>query len=354
MLVSFPISGPPALNYVCLLQPPPSFGISSATTQDSPLTHYLGLCVYQVLLRPMCLSAVLRYSRSLCSRPPFSSLSTSGIQKQQLSSFKCIRLRRQITTIGVKMRVHFPERHLPCFVMDPSDIMGNLNHMVGAVRLNGAPAPDHTTGQKETSPADMLRMRQQMSNQCFEMTVQINAGKSRRSCSTSEAERDLPDHVDELERIKTTTFNRTLALHRMQMWHAIGEKLKQTDPEADFLTALSDRCLALCSQIKTFQQESSVLQDEITEIQKKRLEMKRLTHEKMKEIEELMKKQHPHTEKYKAVLEKGQDNLEKYRKMIVMTQNVLRGVLMACKINWLDDPKLRDIAMSLEDIPISD
>ncbi|CAJ1068883.1 centromere protein H [Xyrichtys novacula] len=238
--------------------------------------------------------------------------------------------------------------------MDPSDIMGNLNHMVGAVRLNGAPAPDHTTGQKETSPADMLRMRQQMSNQCFEMTVQINAGKSRRSCSTSEAERDLPDHVDELERIKTTTFNRTLALHRMQMWHAIGEKLKQTDPEADFLTALSDRCLALCSQIKTFQQESSVLQDEITEIQKKRLEMKRLTHEKMKEIEELMKKQHPHTEKYKAVLEKGQDNLEKYRKMIVMTQNVLRGVLMACKINWLDDPKLRDIAMSLEDIPISD
>lgn len=55
--------------------------------------------------------------------------------------------------------------------------------------------------------------------------------------------------------------------------------------------------------------------------------MKRLTHEKMKEIEELVsKKEHPDTEKYKAALEKGQSNLEKYKKMAVMTQNVLRVI----------------------------
>lgn len=55
--------------------------------------------------------------------------------------------------------------------------------------------------------------------------------------------------------------------------------------------------------------------------------MKRLTHEKMKEIEELMsKKEHPDREKYKAALEKGQSNLEKYKKMAVMTQNVLRVI----------------------------
>lgn len=232
-------------------------------------------------------------------------------------------------------------------MMDPSD-------MVESVALNGASAPD-SAGQKDTSPADMLRIKQQMSNQCFEMAVQINAGKSKRSCSTSEAERDLPDYVSELERVKTTHFNSTLALHRMQMWHAIGEKLKQNDSEADALKAVSDRCMALCSHIKQLQQEVKVLQDDVTEIQKKRLEMKRLTHEKMKEMEELMsKKQHPDTEKYKAALEKGQENLEKYKKMTVMTQNVLRGILMACKVNWMDDPKLRDIAMSLEEFPVSD
>lgn len=52
--------------------------------------------------------------------------------------------------------------------------------------------------------------------------------------------------------------------------------------------------------------------------------MKRLMHEKMKEIDNLMKKEHPETEKYKAVLEKGLANLEKRKKIAVMIQNVLR------------------------------
>lgn len=110
--------------------------------------------------------------------------------------------------------------------------------------------------------------------------------------------------------------------------------------------------------------------------------MKRLMHEKMKEIDDLMKKEHPDTEKYKAVLEKGLSNLEKRKKIAVMVQNVLRvshagivsrkekkfflkncctyksvtsqGMILACKINWMDDPKLRDIAMTLEELPISD
>lgn len=223
------------------------------------------------------------------------------------------------------------------------------------VTLSDGPAPDSSTGEKEMSPADMLRIRQQMSNQCFEMAVQLHADKSKRSCSTSEADRDLPDYISELERVKTLHFNNTLSLHRMQMWHAMGEKLKQSDPEADGLKAVTDRCMALCSRIQHLQQESRNLQDEITEIQKTRLDMKRLTHEKMRQIEELkLKKEHQDTEKYKAALEKGQANLEKYKKMAVMTQNVLRGILMACKVNWLDDPTLRDIAMTLEEFPISD
>ncbi|XP_037536399.1 centromere protein H [Nematolebias whitei] len=235
------------------------------------------------------------------------------------------------------------------------DNMGSLNHMVETVALSDGPAPESSSTQKDTSPTDMLRIKQQMSNQCFEMAVHVSAGKIKKSCSTLEAERDLPDYMSELERAKTAHFNSTLALHRMQMWHALGEKMKQSDPEAAALKAVSDRCMALCSRIKQLQEETRYLQDEITEIQKNRLEMKRLTHEKMKEMEELTsKKEHADSEKYKAVLEKGQENLEKYKKMAIMTQNVLRGILLACKVNWLDDPKLRDIAMTLEEFPISD
>ncbi|KAM9858682.1 uncharacterized protein ACBR49_020669 isoform 2-T2 [Aulostomus maculatus] len=239
-------------------------------------------------------------------------------------------------------------------MMEGSDSVGNLNRILEGVALNSGDAPNGSNGQKENTP-DMMRIKQQMSNQCFEMAVQLQAGKSKRSCSTSDADRDLPDNISELERVKMLHFNRTLTLHRMQMWHAIGDKLQQSDPEADELKAMSEHCMGLCSHIKQLQQESRDLQDKVTEMQKKRLELKRLTHEKMKEMEELMsRKEHPDTEKYKAALEKGQANLEKYKKMVVMSQNVLRGILLACKVNWLDDPKLRDIAMTLEDFPIAD
>lgn len=237
--------------------------------------------------------------------------------------------------------------------MEQPEDLGGLSHTMEAVALNDAPVPDDQSVQSDPSPVEMLRIKQQMFHQCFEMDVHLQREKHETTCSPSEADRDLLDFVSEMETVKTKYFNSTLALHRMQMWHALAEKRKQNDAESDELKAVSERCMALSSQIKELQKESRTLQEEISELQKKRLEMKRLTHEKMKEMEELKsKKDYPDSEKYKAVLEKGQANLEKYKKMSVMTQNVLRGLLLACKINWIDDPKLYDVAMTLEDLPV--
>ncbi|KAF7200129.1 centromere protein H [Nothobranchius furzeri] len=239
--------------------------------------------------------------------------------------------------------------------MDASEGLAIVNRMVETVALSDDADPGSSTTLKETSPTDMLRLKQQMSNQCFEMEVQLNAGKNKRSCSASEAERDLPDFMSELEEAKVVHFNSTLALHRMQMWHALEENMNQSDPEEESLKFVSDRCMFLCSRIKKLQDEASKLQEEITETQKNRLEIKRQTHEKMKEMEGLMSKmEHPDSEKYKAALEKGQANLEKYKKMAIMTQNVLQSILTACKVNWLDDPKLQEIAMTLEEFSIPD
>ncbi|XP_061624067.1 centromere protein H isoform X2 [Phyllopteryx taeniolatus] len=232
--------------------------------------------------------------------------------------------------------------------MEPCDDTGNLN------QEDDVPLSDGSNGQSDTTP-DMLKIQEQLFNQCFEMEVQRNRGTNPRPCSLAEAEQGLADNVRELERIKAFHFNRTLALHRMQMWHAIGEKLKQNDSEAAELKAISDRCMVLCSHIKTLQQESRALQDEITVLQKNRLELKHRTHEKMKEIDNLkVKKAHPDSEKYEAVLQKGRTNLEEFKKMVIIAQNVFRGILLAYKVNWMEDPQLRDIALTLEEFPIPD
>lgn len=238
--------------------------------------------------------------------------------------------------------------------MDPSGQLEDLATRVESVAQN--PAQDDVPQKpRENSTADIIRIKEQMSNQAFEMLVKLKAGKSKRLCGPSEAHRDLPDYVSELEEAKTNHFNKTLALHRMQLWHTIAEKLKQNDQDAEEMKGLTNHSMDLCSKIKALQQESCELQDQITVLQKQRLDLKRLTHEKMKEMDELKrKKEHPEIEKYRHVLQKGQSHLEKYQKMATITQNVLRGVILASKVNWRDDPKLRDIAMALEDVPLSE
>lgn len=37
--------------------------------------------------------------------------------------------------------------------------------------------------------------------------------------------------------------------------------------------------------------------------------------------------------------------------LVIKTFPVFQGIILASKVNWRDDPKLKDIAMGLENIP---
>ncbi len=60
-------------------------------------------------------------------------------------------------------------------MMDLPDNVGNLNHMVEAVALNDGAAPDSSAGQKDTSPADMLRFFHHI---CFNFFIVYNECRS--------------------------------------------------------------------------------------------------------------------------------------------------------------------------------
>ncbi|XP_061117709.1 centromere protein H [Conger conger] len=223
------------------------------------------------------------------------------------------------------------------------------------VALMGCHAPEPQNGKKNNAHTDILRIKEQMSNQCFEMMAKIRAGKSKIHGENSDAEKDESEYEKEIEEAKISHCNKTLALHRMQVWEAISEKLKQSDVEADAMRASTNHTQDLCSKIMKLQQQSRELQEQTTGLQKQKLELKKLTHERMQEIEELKRlREHPEEGKYSKVLEKAQSVLEKYQKMTAVTQNVLRGVILACRIHWRDDPKLAHIVLGLEGMPDSD
>ncbi|XP_053481518.1 centromere protein H isoform X1 [Ictalurus furcatus] len=201
------------------------------------------------------------------------------------------------------------------------------------------------------SPMHLLRMKDIMANQCFDMNIKVNMADKFQSSETLDAEAVLSKYEKEIAQARTSHFNKTLALHRMQVWNVIIEKLIQDGAGAASLKAVVDENADLCEKAMKVIKETRELQDQITDIQKERLEMKGLIKNKMKEINELKQMGENQGETQKRALKRAEEILQKYKKIATISQNVLRGIILASRVNWIDDPKLRDIAMGLESIP---
>ncbi|KAG7332638.1 hypothetical protein KOW79_004472 [Hemibagrus wyckioides] len=200
------------------------------------------------------------------------------------------------------------------------------------------------------SPIQLLRMKDIMANQCFDMNIKVNMDKLK-SSKPLDAEADLSKYQKEIEQARTSHFNKTLALNRMQVWNVIIEKLIQDNAGESPLKAIVDENADLSEKALKVIKETRELQDQITDIQKERLELKGLIKNKMQEINALKQMGENQGKAQKQAVERAEEILQKYKKIATISQNVLRGIILASKVNWIDDPKLRDIAMGLESIP---
>ncbi|KAI7798053.1 centromere protein H [Triplophysa rosa] len=212
-------------------------------------------------------------------------------------------------------------------------------------KTNGQPEAAAIDG---VTPTRLLKMKDIMENQCFEMNVKVSMGKHKGSC---EEHADQSKYESEIEQARLSYFNKTLVLNRMQIWNVLIDKIIQNDADAESLKALTDQNTELCEQTLKIIKETRELQDQITDIQKERLELKEQIKKKMQEINEWKQVKENLGEVQQRAKERAEAVLEKYQKVTTILQNVLRGIILASKVNWRDDPKLKDVVMGLENIP---
>ncbi|TRY88894.1 hypothetical protein DNTS_021988 [Danionella cerebrum] len=186
--------------------------------------------------------------------------------------------------------------------------------------------PDPSTVYDGVTPTRLLKMKGIMENQRFEMNVKLGMGKHRESC---DADADLSKYESEIEQARLSYFNKTLVLNRMQIWNAIIDKIMHDDGEAERLKELTNQNTELCE--KTLK---------ILKIKKK-----------MQEINELKDVKETLGEVQQKAKERAEAILQKYQRVVTILQNILRGIILASKVNWRDDPKLKDIVMNLEHLP---
>ncbi|NWX64010.1 CENPH protein, partial [Promerops cafer] len=105
----------------------------------------------------------------------------------------------------------------------------------------------------------------------------------------------------------------------------------------------------LSRTIIEYQQQVQQKEQQLIDIKRERLSLKKYGGQKLQQIQTMMKSQ---KEKQTSVnvteTEKMLDKLEKERQVTTIIQNVLQSIIIGSRVNWAEDPSLRAIVLQLE------
>ncbi|XP_015507594.1 centromere protein H [Parus major] len=160
--------------------------------------------------------------------------------------------------------------------------------------------------------------------------------------STQELERDI-------EEVKVSFQNKTLALQRVQIMDALRNKLKQDDVSSRLILETMKHIVLLSQTIIEYQQQARQKEEQLIDIKRKRLSLKKDGGQKLQQIQTMMKRQKEKQASMNATeTEKMLHKLKKEREITAIIQNVFQSVIIGSRVNWAEDPSLKAIVLQLE------
>ncbi|NXB40118.1 CENPH protein, partial [Eulacestoma nigropectus] len=161
--------------------------------------------------------------------------------------------------------------------------------------------------------------------------------------------RATQDLQRDIEEVKVSFQNKTLALQRAQIMDALRNKVNQDDEHSRLILETMKHIVLLSRTIIEYQQQAHQKEQQLIDIKRKRLSLKKNGGQKLQQIQTMMKRQ---KEKQASVgvteTEKLLDKLEKERQMTTIIQNVFQTIIIGSRVNWAEDPSLKAIVLQLE------
>ncbi|NWX35190.1 CENPH protein, partial [Notiomystis cincta] len=140
-----------------------------------------------------------------------------------------------------------------------------------------------------------------------------------------------------------------LALCRIQITDALRNKLNQDDEDSRLILEKMKYIVSLSRKIIDCQQQVHQKEQQLIDIKRKRLSLKKDGEQKMHQVQTMKKME----KKKKARMnvtetEEMLDQLEKERQIITIIQNVFQNIIIGSRVNWAEDPSLKAIVLQLE------
>ncbi|NXH79375.1 CENPH protein, partial [Hydrobates tethys] len=154
----------------------------------------------------------------------------------------------------------------------------------------------------------------------------------------------------EMEEVKTSFHNKTLALQRIQVTAALRDKMKQNDDDSRLILETVKHIVVLSQAVIERHRETREKEQNLIDIKRKRLSLKKAAGQKLLQTHTMMKKQKEEEASVIAskMLEKLCNKLQKERERTAILQNVFQNIVIGSRVNWAEDPSLRAIVLRLE------
>ncbi|XP_054998817.1 centromere protein H [Sorex araneus] len=215
------------------------------------------------------------------------------------------------------------------------------------------PEADGLSASLDDHVALLLRLRAQTKQQLLEYKSIVDASEEKtpeRFMQEQQIEAKIEDLENEIEEAKVAFEIKKLALDRIQLSTVLKRNLKKFDTDTSVLLNNMKHTLKLTNSIIKSQQESWDLEEKLLDVRKKRLQLKHASESKFSEIQTEKNKQKEDldsmesSDKIKAI----KQNLQMEIHITTVVQNVFQNLILGSKINWAEDPVLKETVLQLE------
>ncbi|XP_061475689.1 centromere protein H [Rhineura floridana] len=199
----------------------------------------------------------------------------------------------------------------------------------------------------------LFRVRQQINQHLMEYNTTINANEESIpdqvidekiiECSVEDLER-------EMEEVKVSHQNKTLALQRIQVTDALRTKLRNNDDDSKLIWDTIKHIMMLSTAILKLQQQSRDLEEKLNEVKQSRLTLKRAGECKLAQIHDMKRKRKEELDNMEVgeLLKKVRKNLKQEIQMTTLIQNIFQNLIIGSGVNWAKDPALKAVVLQLE------
>ncbi|XP_011840666.1 PREDICTED: centromere protein H isoform X3 [Mandrillus leucophaeus] len=196
----------------------------------------------------------------------------------------------------------------------------------------GAGGPPQVAGAQAARSEDrmtlLLRLRAQTKQQLLEYKSMIDANEEK-----------TPEQIMQEKQIEA-----------MRLSAALKKNLEKISTQSSVLMDNMKHLLELNKLIMKSQQESWDLEEKLLDIRKKRLQLKQASESKLLEIQTEKNKQKidldsmENSDRIKII----RQNLQMEIKITTVIQHVFQNLILGSKVNWAEDPALKEIVLQLE------